>query len=506
MSRGRRYDDTPKLNIKKVIATVVAIIVVIMFVISIKNLLSGTKKTTKDVSAVETYFPVYLDGKWGAIDNNGNLVVNAMYDEIVAIPDPNKDIFVCTYDIDYSTGTYSTKVINKVGNEVLTDYNNVQAIENSNDNGIWYEKDILKFEKDGKYGLIDFNGKLILEAEYDSIYALDGIEKNIIIEKDGLKGLVNTSMGEVIIEPNYTDITTLLKNSYESGYIVQKDGKYGVITADKKTVFEPIYDEIKNVTSDGYYAVVENGKLELVDKTGIVKLDSGFDSIEEINGETITIISNGKYGALSVDGIEVVSSEYEDLKYIYGTYYIAKKDGNYGVISTTGEVVVDYEYVSMEYQKTADFIQADNESYKTDLIDRNFNVVLNDVIISELNLENGYLRVREGDEYNYYNFKFEKKTSQEVLATNTLFLVKENGKYGYENKNGERIVDCIYDDAREQNKFGYCAVKKDGVWGCLKSDGTVVLDPSVNLEENLYVDFINTWYLDKDLELNVYTK
>ena len=37
-SRGRRYDNEPKLNIKKVIATIVAIIVFIMFILSLKNL------------------------------------------------------------------------------------------------------------------------------------------------------------------------------------------------------------------------------------------------------------------------------------------------------------------------------------------------------------------------------------------------------------------------------------------------------------------------------------
>ena len=93
-----------------------------------------------------------------------------------------------------------------------------------------------------------------------------------------------------------------------------------------------------------------------------------------------------------------------------------------------------------------------------------------------------------------------------MLATNTLFLVKENGKFGYENKNGDRVVDCIYDDAKEQNEFGYCAIKKDGLWGSLKSDGTVVAKPNVNLDEYLYVDFIGDWYRYNDLSLNIYTK
>jgi len=504
MSRGRRYDDTPKLNIKKVIATIVAIVVICMFFVSIKKLLTNKPKT-REVSTVETYFSAYTNEKWGVIDNTGKLIIDTVYDEMVVVPDKNKDLFICTIEVDYENENYSTKVLDKNGTEILTNYNNVQAIENTDGMNIWYENNILKFEQNGKYGLLDFSGKLILNAEYDNIYALSGIEKNIIIEKEGKKGLVNTSMGEVIVEPEYSEITTLTE-TYENGYIVSRDGKYGVISADAKIVFEPVYEEIKNVTSDGYYAVVENGKVKLINSEGETKLQSGFDEIFEINGENITISLGGKYGVIKIDGTTVIEPKYEDLKYIYGTNYIAKKDDKYGIVSTEDESVMDFKYTSMEYIKTADFIQAEKENYKTDLIDRQFNVVLEDIIVSELNLEDGYIRIREGEDYNYYNFKFERKDNKQVLATSTLFLVKEYGKYGYENKYGERIVDCIYDDAKEQNKFGYCAVKKDGVWGALKSDGTVVVTPSIDLEEYLYVDFIDTWYLDKDLNLNVYTK
>ena len=87
-----------------------------------------------------------------------------------------------------------------------------------------------------------------------------------------------------------------------------------------------------------------------------------------------------------------------------------------------------------------------------------------------------------------------------------MFLVKENGKYGYENKNGNKVVDCIYDDATEQNELGYVAVNKDGLWGSLKSNGSVALNPSVNLNNNLYIDFINDWHSYEELNMNVYTK
>ena len=156
--------------------------------------------------------------------------------------------------------------------------------------------------------------------------------------------------------------------------------------------------------------------------------------------------------------------------------------------------------------KNGNFIQADNEQYSTEIIDKNFNVALTDVIISEINESKGYLRVRINNTYKYYNFSLEEKKAQDVLPTRKLFLVKENGKYGYENNKGDRIVDCIYDDAMEQNEYGYCAVNQEGKWGVLKSNGSVLLKPSLDLNDYLYIDFISDWHLYNDLSLNVYTK
>ena len=48
--------------------------------------------------------------------------------------------------------------------------------------------------------------------------------------------------------------------------------------------------------------------------------------------------------------------------------------------------------------------------------------------------------------------------------------------------------------------------KKDGLWGALKSDGTVVVKPSNKLDNYLYIDFIADWHRYNDLTLNIYTK
>lgn len=504
-SRGRRYDDTPKLNKKKVFATIIAIIVFIMIIVSLKNLFVNNDNT-KDVSSLTTYIAAYENNKWGIIDNKGNKVINCDYDEMVIVPDKNKPLFICVENANYSNETFTTKVLNEKGEKVLTDYENVQPIENTDGSKIWYENNILKYEKDNKYGLINFDGKEILAANYDSIYALSGIEKSVIVEKDGKKGLVSTSMGEVIIPVEYQEITSLT-NSYEDGYIIKNDeNKLGIISPDKTTTLESKYDEIRNVTGNNYYVVAENGTLEVVNKKGEVILNSGFETIEEINADNFIITIGGKYGVISKSGESVIETKYEYLRHAFSNNYIAKLNGKYGIIDASSNEIVGFSYENINYVKEADFFTAEKVDFTTDILNRSFETVLSSVIVSDLNIEDGYIRVRKDEDYKYYNLKLEEKTNKEVLTTNTLFLVKENGKYGYENKNGKRVVDCIYDDAKEQNEFGYCAVNKDGKWGALGSNGAVILEPSLDLDDYLYINFIGEWHNYKELQLNVYTK
>ena len=504
VSRGNRYEEKPKLNVKKVAATLIAIIAVILVILSIKNAL--TKKiSVKNISVQKAYFTVYTNNKWGVIDNEGKTIIAPTYDEMIIIPDKNKDVFICTCDVNYEDGTYNTKVLNSKGSAILANYNKVEPIENNTKNKIWYETGILKYENNGKYGLIDFTGKLVLSPEYDNIYSVQGVEKSIIVEKDGKKGLVN-SLGEIIIEPKYNEITSLT-DDYANGYIVKDDTeKYGVINPDKKVALENKYDLIDHVYGSNMYVVTEEGNHKIIANSGETVLDSGFDSVVSIDGEYIIVGKEGSYGVIDKAGQDIIPAEYESLSYCFDHNYIAKKDGKYGVVGIDNSIRVEFKYISMNAIKNGNFIQADNEQYSTEIIDKNFNVALTDVIISEINESKGYLRVRINNTYKYYNFSLEEKKAQDVLPTRTLFLVKENGKYGYENNKGDRIVDCIYDDAMEQNEYGYCAVNQEGKWGVLKSNGSVLLKPSLDLNDYLYIDFISDWHLYNDLSLNVYTK
>ena len=503
-NRGRRYNTEPKLNMKKVVATIIAFLGLVMVIVSIVMLVKQSKKQELNSEKI-SYFTLYTNDKWGVINSKGEEVIPASYNDMIFIPNKDKGLFVVTYDVDYTAGEGKTKVLNEKNQEILTQYSNIYPIDNyiSSDE-VWYEDNVLKYKKDGKYGLIDFDGKEILPAEYNDIATVKGIERSILIYKDGKVGLFNNISQDITIEPKYKEIRAL-GSTYNDGYIVvDENNKAGIIGPDKKVILENKYDDIANIFGNNMYIVKNGDVITVINSDGTVILDSGFDEIKSINGDNIIIKKDGKYGVVNTKKENVIGLNYEDLGYVLGDLYIAKSNGKYGVINTAGETKIDFKYEKISYKKDVGILECDKEDYTSDIFNRDCEFKLNGTI-SKTDATAGYLRIRVGEEIKYYNLNFEEKSNRDVLPNNTLFLVKKDGKYGYVNKDNKQIVDCIYDDAMEQNEFGFCAVKKDGKWGVLKSDGAVLLEPSVELKDNLYVDFIGKWHLSDNLELNTYT-
>ena len=102
MSRGKRYSSEAKLNIKKVIAVILIMVVIVMFMIAIRKLIQSDENN--NITVID-YFTLYSNGKWGVIDSNANIVIEPTYDEMIIIPDKSKDVFICTENVDYENNT-----------------------------------------------------------------------------------------------------------------------------------------------------------------------------------------------------------------------------------------------------------------------------------------------------------------------------------------------------------------------------------------------------------------
>lgn len=498
MSRGKRYDTEPKLNIKKVVAVFIFLAVIVVFVIAVKKMLSSDNSSS---ITAKTYFTLCTDEKWGVIDNNGNIVIEPTYEEMIVIPDNEKDIFICTENVDYEKDTYTTKVINSKNKEIFKQYNKVQAIENYDEyNDLWYEEDVLKYEENGKIGLINFEGKAILQPEYDEIYALKGIKGAILTVKNSKMGVVDNK-GIIDVPNEYEEIQSLGKDT--NLYIVKDGVNYGIYN---KTSIK--YQEVKPLNNKDIYCVKEKNKYKIINNEENEVANIKFDDIKQIKDKIIVYQKNNKFGAYSIDNNKTIKNKYNDMIYTNNDNFIVKSKNSYGIVDINGKEKIKSEYASIGYYDDAqvyELEQKNNTSGENIILNKDLQEIARG-IINEVNSKKSYIKIWTQEDYKYFNLQGEEKSSSEILKNNSIFLKKQNGKYGYVDKEGNVIIDYIYDDAKEENTYGFAAVKKDGKWGAIDSKGNIVSEIDKNLDEYLVIDFIGKYHLGKDINLNYYVK
>lgn len=503
---GKRFDEEPKLNKKKVFSVFLGIVVIIMFCLTLSKLLQdGTEISNKKNEEVDKYFAVYTNNKWGVINQNGKYIINPTYTEMIIVPDETTALFACVDEVDYTAETYKTSIINQNGEKQFTEYEDAELIVNYDSAQVlWYENNVIRVKNAGKYGLINFKGRELLKCEYDSIEALQGVKNTFVITKDNKVGL-SDSFGNIIVEAKYKQILPLAEDNKKEFIIVNSEGKKGIALSDGTVELECKYEDIKQITANNVYAVKIEGKWQITDSDESIKITEGFDDVIQMAGENFIIKKGNNYGVINSKGEEKIPSQYADITYAYGENFIVKQDNKYGVVSSEdGQTKLEIKYDELIYRTDSDLYVATIGEEEPQILNKEFQQKLTG-IIAKVESEKGYIKIRTNGEYKYYNFKFEEKQNTEIFPNNTLFLSQKNGKYGYINKQGEVVVDYIYNDATEQNEYGYVSVNKDGKWGCLDKEGNEVIAPTYKLEHNTVIDFIGKWHIAEDINANYYT-
>lgn len=366
----------------------------------------------------ETYFLLEKDEKYGITNSKEEVVIEPQYDGII-IPNPNRAVFLC------KNGEES-KVINAKNEEIFQKYNNIQAIklENIISEIAQYEKNVLKYEKDGKYGLIDMTGEEIVKPKYDEISSLGYKQGQILIKEKEKYGIID-SQGNTIIKPIFDSIQSdqyyTDQDKYEkSGYIVcetTEDGyRYGYYDYEGSKILDNDYNEIVRIakvsgTDDIYLIASENGQAGVFVNNNKI-IDTKYQSII-YNDDTKNFVVEitGKYGVINNRGVEILPVEYSSIEikgiYIYTTkeeeqkvfdkegkeveiafdtiieptknseYYIKSvQNQKYSILNSNFEEISKQEYSYLEYAFAQYFI-ATNMEGKSGVIDTDENILLN---------------------------------------------------------------------------------------------------------------------------------
>ena len=321
--------------------------------------------------------------------------------------------------------------------------------------------DVESTSKNGKCGIIDESGNIIIPIEYQEVRHLfdDFFAVRKELPKGGWSYGVIKPDGTVIVPFEYKMITNVgsFFECFKEAFSSRIDTFSSSLIFDTSgRVFN--YSEKKG-------PLVYNSKGEMIFEGAAI--DSKYDYI--------VVSKEGKYGVLDQDGKQIVEIEYEDAVIASPDRFIVRRnDGDswlFGVVDSKTNIIIDftYKYITSNNGAFYDCFKESDSTFKE----------------SHSN----------GERYEYTNKKKEiwfnslgeevyqgegKILSEELLACN------RDGKKAVINHKGKRIVNFLYDSICFFDN--YLIVEKDCKVGVLTVSGNVVIDSIYSNIEFVHID------------------
>ena len=309
--------------------------------------------------------------KFGVIDTNGNVVIDEQYDD-VQIPNPSKAVFICI-------NGDSSKVFNSEAQEIYTEFGEISTLRLKNTSSdLIYEKSVLKYEQNGKFGLIGIDGKKLTEPIYDSIDTLQYKEGELIVKQNDKYGIINQK-GYILVDIEYDEITADgfydMETQYRyDGYIVANKTdmgyRYGYVSHDGKQILDLLYNDLKRITNisdeEPYLLVAENGRYGVMKKSTQI-ISNEYQSISYDASNNIFVVQKGqKYGVMDFSGKQIIECKYPQIDVKGRNIYVTKDDNMVEVYDTSGNLTnmsSDLIYI--------DILEKDDYSIRIQTIDQN---------------------------------------------------------------------------------------------------------------------------------------
>ena len=325
------------------------------------------------------------------------------------------------------------------------------------------------FNEDGSLGLVDLQGKIVLAP----VGHLGKYNDFFITFNQGISTIYNQNL-KVVFRGKYDNVTFGLQGNY----IVKKNQKYGVVTANNQIVIPFKYDEIYNLASG--YKVRLNGKKGVVNNKGKLIIPLKYKDISQQNN-CYKATLDGKEGILSLENKVLIPFMYRELEldsFNSETLIIAKnEEDKVGFINTKNEWVISPIYtLASPFQNGLAFVR--DEQKKSMLINTKGEVVIKGFDWLEYHNSNIIVVGDYQRNYSVYNYKGELLDIYHSFYENhygeQVHRVSKQDKYGFIDGNGKVIIPLEYEGANELRE-GLIPVIKNDKWGCVNLKNEVVI-------------------------------
>lgn len=373
-----------------------------------------------------------------------------------------------TDESDYTSYT----VIDENFNELLhTIYTDIDIYENG------YIAVVAPYSyPESLYTIFDYKGNEIITGDDSILDFFENKDSNVGVYSDS--GLIDRA-GNILIQAD-TKYDSIKETNLNEIFIIEDDGKYGIINEFTQELIDCKYDEINDFTDSGYAIVKANSKYGVINSQG-----------EEILPTQYKQIADLEY-FLDCEKIAILTKNLElqlyDLKTknITNLGKIDSLDLNFDELNES--LNSSYDYITNKFLSISAFngdtALGTNKNNQPILVDKNLN------IIKTFTYDNiDYIRYTIRDNsaisienliYEYYNYS----QNIEIQINTDYFIACKDEKYGVIDVNENTIIECIYDQIIPINNQ-YLLVNKDTKYGIIDYKGNEIL--------SIEYDFITTY-------------
>lgn len=421
---------------KKIVLTLASLGVVLSLaavIIYTITTLNSNALNYQYVGTPSNHYVVVSDGKkYGYITEDGKEVTSLKYDimDSMKLDDNtiNLDGFKFVDGLAQYTEDMNYGLLNEQGKEIIdADYSSIEVINKN-----------LIIVSDNNFYFINQDNEKLFNQEFEMITSIEGLDSIFIVSSDGRQALINNK-GEILTEYKYDSIYELVDSSSNNYVFCAMYGDYtDIYLYNSETLSFTKLDNFDNYTptifnDSNIYFVSPTGLYSIynINTNNITTLNNNYTAIGPfVNSLAFAINSNKLVGYINEKEETVIDFQYDyNNTESFTTYGLAVvgKDNLVGVINTDNEQVLDFNYLNINIINNNRFLVLDQDNNKY-IIDAKGN------------------RITETD---YDNI--------ELTDYPNIFIVSKvsNNKtlYGIINSDGEEIIHVEYEDIKISDDY-----------------------------------------------------
>ena len=337
-------------------------------------------------------------------------------------------------------------------------------------------------ECEGKWGMVNLEGDVLIKCNYDGINFLENTDNEIlqIFINRQKYGLIDT-LGQVTVSLMYDEL-----GAFSNGRLsVKKGDRWGYVNKNGFEIIPCVYSKVRNF-NEGYSAVKKGSKWGMINKNGDVVIDFEYSQIGNLNSGLIWFGNSLGKGYMDKEARIVIEPKFQVANDFDGEVASVKFKGSFGLIDKAGKFIERPKFIHINpFNKYGlAMVKYGQENMKYGFINKSGNLINSSGFKGVGAYKDGLVSIRDKSGYGFMDTKGKivvaPKYSKVSNFSEGLAMVQKSNKCGYIDTLGNQIVNCSYSkclDFKDGKAVVYKGYKKAGL---IDRTGAYLIEPGLN--------------------------